>query len=103
MPTKTKRSLKAVPQLLVVPLDQQSNDYVTKAAGLRRSSIDEYVRVVSVAQARREVEESEQSVIALTPSEQLAFWNALNEPVKLTKRQKNLGVVMRGEREKRSE
>jgi len=35
--------------------------------------------------------------IAMTPAEQLAFWEALSSPVKLTAAQKKLGKVMRGE------
>ena len=35
--------------------------------------------------------------IVLTPKQQLAFWNALQAPVKLTPAQKKLGAIMRGE------
>ena len=35
--------------------------------------------------------------LCLTPEEQLAFWNALNETPKLTAAQRRLGAVMRGE------
>lgn len=34
--------------------------------------------------------------IKLTPAEQLAFWQALSAPVKLTRAQKKLGKLMRG-------
>jgi len=34
----------------------------------------------------------------LTPDEQLAFWQALEQPVSLTPRQRELGRIMRGER-----
>jgi hypothetical protein len=53
---------------------------------------------VTVAQARKEVEAAGEQVIALTPAEQLAFWKALQEPQRLTKRQKELGRLMRGEK-----
>ena len=36
-------------------------------------------------------------VDALTPEEQLRFWQALNEPPRLTDAQRRLGSVMRGE------
>ena len=36
-------------------------------------------------------------MIALTPDEQLAFWNALNELPVLTPAQHSLGAIMRGE------
>lgn len=39
----------------------------------------------------------DQQVIAMTPEEQLAFWTALNAPVKLTAAQKKLGRTMRVE------
>jgi hypothetical protein len=37
-----------------------------------------------------------QTAVTLTPDEQLAFWTALNEPVKLTPAQKKLGRAMQG-------
>ena len=38
-----------------------------------------------------------QEVIRLTPDQQLALWNALNEAAKLTAAQRRLGAIMRGE------
>jgi len=55
------------------------------------------VRSVVVAQARREVEEARTRTIVLTPEEQLAFWQALEQPTSLTPRQRELGRIMRGE------
>jgi uncharacterized protein (DUF1778 family) len=81
----------------MVRLDEDSKSYVTKAAELRKVSISDYVRMVTVAQARREVNQAEQSTIALTPDEQLKFWNALNAAPKLTTGQRELGRTMRGE------
>ncbi len=52
---------------------------------------------MTVAQARREVESAGEQVITLAPEEQLAFWNALNQPVQLTEAQRRLGSIMRGE------
>lgn len=83
---------------LMVRLDEDSKSCVTKAAELRKVSISDYVRMVTVAQARREVSDAEQSTIALTPDEQLTFWNALNATPKLTKAQRELGRAMRGEK-----
>jgi uncharacterized protein (DUF1778 family) len=82
---------------LMVRLDEDSKSCVAKAAELRKVSISDYVRMVTVAQARRELTEAEQNTIALTPEEQLAFWQALNEPPKLTKAQQELARIMRGE------
>ena len=82
---------------LMVRLDEDSKSYVTKAAELRRVSISDYVRMVTVAQARREVDQAEQNTIALTPGEQLEFWSALNATPQLTPLQRDLGRAMRGE------
>jgi uncharacterized protein (DUF1778 family) len=79
----------------MVRLDERSKSYVAQAAELRKISVSDYVRTVTVAQARREVEAAQDSVIALTPAEQLEFWNALNEPPKLTPAQRALGAAMR--------
>jgi uncharacterized protein (DUF1778 family) len=82
---------------LVVRLDGESKDVLARAAGLRRISVSDYVRQVTVAQARREVMAAREETIVLTPDEQLAFWRALNGPVVLTEAQRRLGAVMRGE------
>jgi len=81
---------------LMVRLDDESKAYLARAAELRRVSVSDYVRSVTVAQARREVLASRDQTIAMTLEEQLAFWNALNETPKLTERQRRLGSVMRG-------
>ncbi len=82
---------------LMVRLDKTSKSHIAKAAELRHISISDYVRSVIVAQAKREVDEAEQRIIALAPHEQLAFWNALNEPPELTGAQRDLAALMRGE------
>jgi len=81
---------------LMVRLDDESKAYLARAAELRRVSVSDYVRSVTVAQARREVLASREQTVAMTLEEQLAFWNALNETPKLTERQRRLGSVMRG-------
>lgn len=82
---------------LMVRLDQASKDCIAKAAELRGVSISDYVRLVTVSQARREVSEAEQNVIVLSPAEQLEFWNALQNPARPTAAQRRLGKIMRGE------
>ncbi len=82
---------------LMVRLDADSKAFIAKAAELRRISMSDYVRLVTVSQAQREVEEAERDKIALTPEEQLAFWNALAQPPKLTDAQRQLGLIMRGD------
>jgi len=82
---------------LMVRLDQDSKRVLAQAAKLRRISVSDYVRTITVAQARREVSAAQEQTLALTPQEQLAFWTALSQPAKLTKTQKKLGAIMRGE------
>jgi uncharacterized protein (DUF1778 family) len=81
---------------LMVRLDAESKQALTEAAGLRRISISDYVRTVTLAQARREVAGARDQTILLSPDEQLAFWQALQSPAKLTRNQKRLGAIMRG-------
>jgi uncharacterized protein (DUF1778 family) len=81
----------------MVRLDKESKACLSKAAELRRISVSDYVREVTVAQARREVAAAAEQTIALTPAEQLAFWQALSETPRLTKAQRDLGRIMRGE------
>jgi uncharacterized protein (DUF1778 family) len=82
---------------LVVRLDAESKALLTQAAELRRISVSDYVRTVTVPQARKEVLASSEQVISLTPDEQLAFWNALNATPELTEAQRRLGALVRGE------
>ncbi len=82
---------------LMVRLDDESKAFIAKAAKLRRVSMSDYVRLVTVSQAQREVKEAEQSTIALTPEEQLEFWTALSQTPELTGPQRQLGAIMRGE------
>jgi len=82
---------------LMVRLDAESKRSLEGAAALRRISISDYVRTVTVPQAEREIRAARENVIRLSPEEQLALWTALNEPPKLTAAQKRLGAIMRGE------
>lgn len=83
---------------LMVRLDEQSKAYLARAAAIRQISVSDYVRAVTVPQARREVESAREQTIVLTPEEQLAFWTALGKTPKLTAAQKRLGKLMRGSR-----
>lgn len=82
---------------LMVRLDDESKRCLSAAAALRGTSLSDYVRAVTVAQARREVESARERTLALAPHEQLAFWNALAAPPKLTPAQRKLGSLARGE------
>jgi uncharacterized protein (DUF1778 family) len=93
----TKRSTKSrTARTLIVRLDEESKGYLTEAARLRRISVSDYVRQVTVAQAEREVLAAARQTILLTADEQLKFWNALNAPVRITPKQRELGRLMRG-------
>jgi uncharacterized protein (DUF1778 family) len=82
---------------LMVRLDKESKDYLAQAAQLRRISVSDYVRSVTVAHAKQEVLAALQQTLALTADEQLAFWTALSAPARLTAAQRRLGALMRGE------
>ncbi|MCO6458551.1 MAG: DUF1778 domain-containing protein [Pirellulaceae bacterium] len=82
---------------LMVRLDEESKSCLAKAAELRGVSISDYVRMVTVAQARHEVRQAEQCIIGLTPDEQVAFWQSLHASPRLTESQRQLGRTMRGE------
>ena len=92
--TNVTSNQKASP--LMVRLDLESKQALTDAAELRRISVSDYVRTVTVAQARREVASAREQTVRLSPDEQLAFWQALQVPTKLTPAQKRLGAIMRG-------
>ena len=82
---------------MMVRLDDESKSYLLDAAKLRGISLSDYVRDVTVSQARREVIAAREQVLTMTPEEQLAFWNALNAPITITESQKRLGAIMKGE------
>jgi uncharacterized protein (DUF1778 family) len=82
---------------LMVRLDDESKRSLEAAAELRHISVSDYVRTVTVAQAKREVCAARESVLRLSPEEQFALWTALNSHPKLTAAQKKLGAIMRGE------
>ncbi len=81
---------------LMVRLDDESKQCLAEAARLRGISLSDYVRAVTVPQARREVAAARELTLAMAPEEQLAFWNALAAPVSLTEAQRRLGAIMRG-------
>jgi uncharacterized protein (DUF1778 family) len=87
--TSTKTTLQA-------RLDPESKQAVEKAAKLRHVGLSDYIRLVLVATAKKEVEQAKQQVLQMTADEQERFWQALQAPVKLTKAQRKLGEIMRG-------
>jgi uncharacterized protein (DUF1778 family) len=69
--TGTKQAGPSSP--LRVRLDAESKAYLVAAARLRGISVSDYVRLVVVPQAQKEVHAAREQTIALTPEEQLAF------------------------------
>jgi uncharacterized protein (DUF1778 family) len=82
---------------IMVRLDEQAKALLTAAADLRQVSVSDYVRSVMIQQASRELAAAQSQTIAMTPDEQLPFWQALSKLPKLTKAQKELGKIMREE------
>lgn len=96
MPKPASKTAASKTSPLMVRLDAESKRALAEAAELRRISVSDYVRTVTVAQARREVANARDQTITLSAEEQLAFWQALQGPVKLTPAQKRLGTLMQG-------
>jgi uncharacterized protein (DUF1778 family) len=98
MPTPRRRRLSAhrTSNSVRIRLDEDSKECLTQAARLRGISVGDYVRAVTVPQARRELLAAREQTLAMAPEEQLAFWKALAEPPKLTEAQRRLTSLMRG-------
>ena len=77
-------------------LDQKSKETITQAAKLRHVGLSDYVRLVLVSTAKREVEQAKNQVLQMTADEQERFWMALQAPANLTKNQRKLGKIMQG-------
>jgi uncharacterized protein (DUF1778 family) len=101
-PSATRKHRSTEPSLkssnLMVRVDRSSKDAITRAARIRGVSASDYVRSVVLAQARREIEEARSRTVTLSAEDQLAFWEALQQPASLSPRQHELGKIMRGER-----
>jgi len=78
-------------------LDPQSKRAVEEAAKLRQVGLSDYIRLVLVPTAKKEVARARQLVVQMTADEQERFWQALQAPAKPTKAQRELGKIMRGE------
>jgi len=78
-------------------LEPEAKRLIERAAKLRQVGLSDYVRLVLVPMARREVQQVERQNLELAPHEQLEFWNALQAEPRLTRAQKKLARMMRGE------
>lgn len=81
---------------LMLRIDPAAKKLVTRAASLRGVSTSDWVRSVITAEARREIKEATTQTIALSEEDQRRFWDALQKPARLTKKQKELAKLMRG-------
>lgn len=77
-------------------LDPQSKRAVEEAAKLRRVGLSDYIRLVLVPTAKREVAQAKQHVVQMTADEQERFWQALQAPAHPTLAQRELSDIMRG-------
>jgi len=78
-------------------LDAESKRVVEQAARLRNVGLSDYIRLVLVPTARREVELAKRQILQMTAEEQERFWLALQAPANPTTAQRQLGRIMRGE------
>ncbi len=78
-------------------LDPQSKRAVEEAAKLRRVGLSDYIRIVLVPAAKKEVALAKNNVLQMTADEQERFWLALEAPVQPSKAQRELGKIMRGD------
>lgn len=82
---------------LMLRLDEAGKSAIVRAAELRSVSVSDYVRELVVTQARRELAQATRSIIGLSADEQLAFWTALQAKPRLTRPQRRLARLMRGD------
>ncbi|MCP4675514.1 MAG: DUF1778 domain-containing protein [Deltaproteobacteria bacterium] len=87
----------AATKTLQARLDPQSKRIVEQAAKLRHVGLSDYIRLVLVPTARKEVLQAKQQVLQMTADEQERFWLALQASAKPTKAQRKLGKLMRGD------
>ena len=78
-------------------LDPQSKRAVEEAAKLRHVGLSDYIRLVLVPTAKREVAQAKNNVLQMTADEQERFWLALEAPAKPSEAQSELGKIMRGD------
>ena len=85
-------------QVLQARMKPENKEIIVQAAKLRDIPTSDYIRVVLLEHARKEVQNANNEVLQLTADEQLIFWNALESDNKpLTNSQIELGQLMRGE------
>ena len=84
-------------EVIQARINSENKSLIVQAAKLREIPVSDYMRLVLIDQARKEVTSNDQQVLQLTADEQIEFWNALDNPKGLTKAQKELGKLIKGE------
>ncbi len=82
---------------LQVRLDPKNKKAIIEAAKLRHVGLSDYIRLVLVPTARREIELAKNRILQMTADEQERFWHALQAPGKPTEKQRALGKIMQGD------
>lgn len=80
---------------VLIRFDARRKARVRRAAELSGLSVSDYVRSRIVSIAERDIEEAETGVLRLKRGDQIALWQALQNPPPLTKKQRALGALIR--------
>lgn len=80
---------------VLIRFDTKRKALVRRAAALNGLTVSDYVRSRIVNLALRDIEEVETGVLRLRRADQIAFWQALQNPPRPTKAQKALGALVR--------
>ena len=80
---------------LLVRFDSAGKSLVKRAAAIRGLSVSDYVRSRITTLARQDVEEADTGVLRLPREDQIAFWQALQNPPPPTDVQRELGALVR--------
>lgn len=80
---------------LLVRFDSSGKALIRRAAAVRGLSVSDYVRTRILPLARQDVEEAESGVLRLSREDQIAFWQALQNPPPPTEAQRRLGELIR--------
>lgn len=80
---------------LLVRFDSAGKTLVKRAAAVRGLNVSDYVRSRIIVLAQQDVEEAETGVLRLPREDQIAFWQALQNPPPPTEAQLRLGALVR--------
>ena len=83
---------------LLVRVDRRAKHLLQRAATERGLTVSDYVRTRILPLARQDVDEAETGVLKLAKGDQIAFWQALQNPRAPTPAQLALGKLVRSVR-----